>query len=207
MKRLRFRLLLPLVMAGLQVGLFAASLIFHNEPWVVASPAEVQAGSQPACSGDDCTVSFVPPPEPRLGEILKAAMVVNFPAVFLGVILQVLANLIHVPHVSGEPALIAFGAVFVPPVWYRTGKWVDGQVNGRTFGTPAPSIAMATWKFVARAFAWFTLSLMMVNVLFGHHHLTRFFSAIWILWTGGFLACGLLGDWRTKQSGQHSREG
>ena len=127
----RFRVLLPLIMTGVQLGLLTASLAIHREPWVLPTLPEPQAQAQDDCSGENCTVSFSPSPEPSAGNILKLAIVLNLPAVFPGPILDVVAALIHFPHPPGEPSQIGFSAVFVPVIWYRVGRWMDDLASPR----------------------------------------------------------------------------
>ena len=43
----RFRVLLPLIMTGVQQGLLAARLIVPREPWVLPTPPVSHAQSQP----------------------------------------------------------------------------------------------------------------------------------------------------------------
>jgi hypothetical protein len=96
----RFRVLLPLIMTGVQLGLLAASLVVHREPWVLPAPSESQVQTQADSPGEDGIVSFTLPPEPRFGMFLKMAMILNLPAFFLGAILHIMVNLIHI-HPSG----------------------------------------------------------------------------------------------------------
>jgi hypothetical protein len=194
----RFRLLLPLVMTGVQLGLLAASLIVHHEPWVLPAPPESQAQAQPDCSGEVCSVSFSPnPPEPRLGRILTTAIVLNLPAVFLGSFLHLLAVFIHLPHPPGEPTDIAFGAVFVPLIWYRVGRWMDDLAAGRIAGKLSTVTPKTVWREFARVIAWFLFATLLLSLLVERHREsngTRFLVVIAILWAGAYLAGGFLGD-------------
>jgi hypothetical protein len=196
----RFRVLLPLIMTGVQVGLLAASLVVHREPWVLAAPLESQAQTQPGCSGEDCTVSFSPAsPEPRAGRILMMAMVLNLPAVFLGAFLHIAAGLVYSPRSTGEPALLGFSAVFVPVIWYRVGRWMDDLAMGGIVGESTQLSAKAVWTIVTRAIAWFLFAIMLFSLLVERHRETdtiMFLQVISILWTGAYLAGGFGGDRR-----------
>jgi hypothetical protein len=195
-----FRVLLPLIMTGVQLGLLAASLVIHREPWVLPDLPESQAQTQADCSGEDCTVSFSPmPPEPRAGRFLKIAMVLNLPAVFLGAVLHIVAVLIHFPDTSGEPTLLGFSAVFVPVIWYRVGRWLDDLVISGIAAESTKFNAKAVWRMVTRAIVWFLLVLMLLSLLVERHRetdTTMFLQVISILWTGAYLAGGFLGDRR-----------
>jgi hypothetical protein len=195
----RFRVLLPLIMTGVQLGLLAASLVVHREPWVLPAPPEPQAQSQADCSGEDC-ISFSPgPPEPRAGKFLEMAMALNLPAVFLGAVLHIVTVLVHFPHTSGEPTLLGFSAVFVPVIWYRVGKWLDDLVIGEIVAESTQFNAKAVWRIVTRAIVWFLFVLMLLSLLVERHRetdTTMFLQVISMLWTGAYLAGGFLGDRR-----------
>jgi len=195
----RFRVLLPLIMTAVQLGLLAASLVVHREPWVLPAPSESQAQTQADCSGEDCTVSFTLPPEPHFGRFLKMAMMLNLPAVLFGVVLDVVAVLIHFPHTAGEPTLLGFSAVFVPVIWYRVGRWLDDLAIGGIVAESTQFHAKAVWRMVARAIIWFLFAIMLLSLLVERHRetdTTMFLQVIAILWTGAYLAGGFLGDRR-----------
>jgi hypothetical protein len=187
-------------MTGVQLGLLAASLVVHREPWVLAAPPESQAQTQPDCSGEGCAVLFSPvPPEPRVGRILMMAMVLNLPAVFLGAVLHIAAGLIHFPHSTGEPALLGFSAVFVPVIWYRVGRWMDHLAVDSIQGESIQLSAKAVWTNVARAAAWFLFAIMLLSLLVERHRetdTTIFLQVISILWAGVYLAGGFVSDRR-----------
>lgn len=184
-------------MTGVQLGLLAASLIVHREPWVLPNPPQSHAQNQSDCSGEDC-IQFSPiPPEPRAGRTVKAAMVLNFPAVFLGAFLEIGAGLLHFR--TGEPSLLGFSAVFVPVIWYRVGKWLDAQSLYGNVGRSALLKVNSAWTLLARVLVWFVFAMMVWAFFFERHHhgdATSFMIAIWIFWTGAYLAAGLWGDWR-----------
>jgi hypothetical protein len=191
-----FRVLLPLIMTAIQLGLLAASLIIHREPWVLFPPPKAQVQSQSDCSGANCTVTFEAPPEPRAGTILKAAMVLNLPAVFLGDLVHIATSVLHVPHFQGEPSLLLFPTLFVPLIWYRVGKWLDDQRSPRQFTQQG---LKTTWTVVARVAVWCLFGLLLFTFLIERHRqpeATRFLTAVAAVWTGLYLALGLLGDWR-----------
>jgi hypothetical protein len=192
-----FRVFLPLIMTGVQLGLLAASLIVHHEPWVLSPPPRLPAQSQSDCSGDPCTVTFTPAPEPRFGRLVNVAMLLNLPAVFLGAVLLTVAALAHLPHPHGEPSLLGVSAVFVPVIWYRVGKWLDDQSMFQNQSTQVG--VKSTWTMVARAIVWCLFALMLFAFLVERHREsepTKFVRAVATLWTGAYLAGGLLGDWR-----------
>jgi hypothetical protein len=179
-------------MTSVQLGFVTASLTVHREPWVLPVPIESHAQSQSECSGENC-ISFSPsPPEPRAGWLVKAAMLLNLPAVFLGAVLEGVAGLLHVP--TGESTLLAFSIVFVPVIWFRISKWVDVQ----TGKSSAPKVNSAR-TIVARALVWGVLALMLFSFLVERHRepkTTKFLMEIAILWTGAYLTGGLWGDQR-----------
>ena len=187
-----FRFLLPLIMTSVQLGLLTASLTVHREPWVLPVPAESHAQSQSECSGENC-MSFSPsPPEPKAGWLVKAAMLLNLPAVFLGAVLDIVAGLLHVP--TGESTLLAFSAVFVPVIWFRIGRWVDVQADKSS----APKVNSAG-TIMARALVWCLFALILFSFLVERHRepeTTKFLTEIAILWTSAYLAGGLWGDRR-----------
>ncbi len=159
----RFRVLLPLIMTGVQLVLLAASVVVHREPWVLPNPPESHAQSQSDCFGEGC-VQFSPmPPEPRAGRILKIAMVVNFPAIFLGAVLHVIVVLIRLPHPPGEPTDIGFSVVFVPLIWYRIGRWIDTQSSDENKVNSASTL-------LGRAVVWFAFVVTMWAFIFERHH-------------------------------------
>jgi hypothetical protein len=194
----RFRVLLPLIMTGVQLGLLSASLIVHREPWVLPDPPESQAQSQSECSSENC-ISFSPgPPEPHAGRFLKMAMMLNLPAVFWGAFLHIVVDLIHF-RPSGEPTLIGFSAVFVPVIWYRVGRWLDDLAIGGIAAESTQVNAKAVWRMVTRAIVWFLFAIMLLSLLVERHRendTTMFLQVISILWTGAYLAGGFLGDRR-----------
>jgi hypothetical protein len=193
---------LPVVMTAVQLGLFAASLALPREPWVIPVPPSVKDLSEPQCSGENCEVTFYPAPEPRTGRILKAAMVLNLPAVFLGAFLVLSAGLAHIPHITGDPGAIVFGAVFVPLIWYRIGRWVDGQRGLRNAAQANMSSLGEFWIFLVRLFAWAVLLMAIYGLTPAYHHRTRessFLFAALILWLGAFLAGGLWSGWRMRR--------
>jgi hypothetical protein len=187
-----FRMLLPLVMTGVQLGLLTASLIIHREPWVLPVQAESHAQSQSECSGENC-ISFSPsPPEPRTGRLVNAAILLNLPAVFLGAFLSIVAGLLHFP--TSESSLLAFSAIFVPVIWFRIGKWVDVEAGKSS----TPKVKSA-WTIVARVIVWCLFALMLWSFLverLREPETTKFLTATAILWTGAYLAVGLWGDRR-----------
>jgi hypothetical protein len=192
---------LPVVMTAVQVGLFAASLALPREPWVIPVPPVVKVGSEAPCPPENC-ITFTADPGPKTGRILKVALVLNLPAVFLGGFLHIFANLAHVPHVSGEPGLIAFGAVFVPLFWYRIGRWVDGQRGPQSATQAKGSALWEVWKFLLRSFAWAILPIAIYGLTPAYHHRTRessFLLAALILWSGAFLEGGLWSGWRMRR--------
>ena len=194
----RYRVLLPLIMTGVQLGLLAASLVVHREPWVLPAPSEQQTQTQADCSGEGC-VSFSPTPDPRAGTILKMAMVLNLPAVFFGAFLDAASALIHFPHPPGEPALIGFSAVFAPVIWYRVGRWMDDLAMGGIVGDSTRHSAKAVWTSMSRAMAWFLFAVMLLSLLVERHRetdTTIFLQVVVILWTGAYLAGGFVGDRR-----------
>lgn len=192
----RFRLLLPLMMSGLHVCLLVGSLLVRREPWVVPPPQGLHAQDQAECSGENCAVTFSPAPELRTGRILKAAELLSLPAVFLGAILHLVAVLIHLPHASGERALLGFSTVFVPLIWYRIGRWVDLQARVGESSTPH---ANSVWTLVTRTITLFFFALLLLSFIVERHREsdeTKFVMATAILWTGTYLGVGLVGDRR-----------
>lgn len=187
-------------MTGLQLGLLAASLIVHREPWVLPVPPESKAQSQADCSGEDCTVTFSPnPPELRAGRILKMAWVANLPAVFLGALLRTVAVLINFPNPPGEPTEIAFSVIFVPLIWYRAGRWMDGLSVGGIVGESTQSRRKVMWTGLARVLVWFLFAVLLLSLLFESHREsieTRFVLVVAIVWAGAYLAGGFMGDRR-----------
>jgi hypothetical protein len=180
----RFRMLLPLIMTGVQLGLLAASLIIHREPWVLPAPPEPQSQSQSECSSENCISFSSGPPEPRAGRFLKMAMMMNLPAVYFGAVLTVVAALIHFPHPSGEPALLGFSAVFVPVIWYRVGRWLDNLAIGGIVAESTQFNAKAVWRMITRAITWFLFITMLLSLLVERHRetdTTLFLQAILIL--------------------------
>lgn len=195
----RIRLLLPLIMTGVQLALLAVSLIVHREPWVIATPPVPQSQTPSDCSGEDCTVTFSPSPEPRAGRILMMAMVINLPAVFLGAVLHIAAALLHFPPSTGEPALLGFCAIFVPLIWYRVGRWVDDLATGGTAGDSVQFGAKALWTLVARGLVWFLFAIMLLSLLVERHretNTTMVLQVISILWTAAYLVGGFVDDRR-----------
>jgi len=186
-------------MTGVQLGLLAASLVVHREPWVLPAPSESQVQTQADSPGEDGIVSFTLPPEPRFGMFLKMAMILNLPAVFFGAVLHIVTVLIHFPHTSGEPTLLGFSAVFVPMIWYRVGRWLDDLATGGIIAESTPFNAKATWRMMARAIVWFLFVIMLLSMLVERHReadTTMFLQVISILWTGAYLAGGFLADRR-----------
>jgi hypothetical protein len=184
-------------MTGVQLGLLAASLIVHREPWVLSAPQEPQTQSQSECPAENCVYFSPEPPEQRTGRILKVAAVVNLPAVFGGDFLRLAAVLIHIPYLHGEPALLGFSALFVPALWYRIGRWMDDLAMGVVVGESTRLSAKAVWRVVARAIVWFLFVMTLLSFLMEGHresNETKFMLGILILWTGAYLAGGFLGD-------------
>ena len=185
-------------MTGVQLGLLTASLAIHREPWVLPTLPEPQAQAQDDCSGENCTVSFSPSPEPSAGNILKLAIVLNLPAVFPGPILDVVAALIHFPHPPGEPSQIGFSAVFVPVIWYRVGRWMDDLASPRMAEKPTQLGLKAVWTILARTAIWILFAMVLLSFLIEYYResdTTKFVLVVSILWTGAYLAGGFLGDW------------
>jgi len=193
-------------MTGVQLGLLAASLVVQREPWVLPTPPEPQAQAQEECSGDECTASFSPNPEPNAGNILRIAMVLNLPAVFLGAVLHLVAVLIHFPHPPGEPSLLGFSAVFVPLIWYWVGRWVDNLAPGAIPEKTNQPNLQSVWTILARTAVWILFAMMLLSFLVEHHResgATKFVMAITVLWTGAYLAAGFLGD-RLRTAQHHA---
>lgn len=194
---LRFRLLLPLLMTGVYVGLLLATLMVPREPWVLAPASESSIENNAACSGEDCTVTFSPTPEPRTGRIVQAAMLLCFPAIFLGAVLHLILALFHVPHLAGELSLLGASALFVPFVWYRIGNWLDEQLIKQI----QPK-AKSVWSIIARTCAWFIFTICVLGLMFERHYQNsyeQFIAMVAILWTGMYLAGTLWSDWRAKR--------
>jgi len=189
----RLGVLLPLIMTSLQLGLLAASLIVQREPWVLPVPPVNHVESQAEC-GENCVV-FSPPQEPKVGRIVGLAVLFNFPAIFLGSILDAIAGLFRVP--TGEPSLLGFSAMFVPVVWYRIGRWFDNQSIPGNKSTKARVKSIRT--AVARDLVWCLFATLLLSLLIERHHhrgATTFMAAIAVLWAGAYLAVGLWGDHR-----------
>ncbi len=194
-----FRVLLPLIMTCVQLGLLAASVIVDREPWVRPYPPESNAQRQSQCSGDNC-VSFSPGPHDRgSGRLVNAAMFLNLPAVILGAFLDIGVGLLHV-H-TNESWLLGFSAVFVPLIWYRVGKWLDDQSTFQSLNQSARRGAKSAWTIVVRVIVWSLFCLLLIAFLVEHQReseATKFMSAVLFLWMGAYLAGGLLGDWRRR---------
>ena len=197
----RFSVLLPLIMVVLQFGLLAASLIVNREPWVFPDPSIYPPPSESDCSGSDCTITFTMPPEPRMGVILKAEMLLNLPAVLLGSIFHIAAGAVHLPQSPGEPTLIGYSTLFVPLLWYRVGRWADDQMTEEIVLFRARVVVRTAWKQFTRVAVWTLFGISSCGFLFVDYHqsdATHYMEEVFILWAGVYLAVGLLADWRVK---------
>jgi hypothetical protein len=190
----RFRVLLPLIMTAVQLGLLAASLIVPRQPWVVPYPPESHQQSQSQCSGDNCA-SLSPSSSHRgVGRLLKVSEVLNFPAVFLAAFLYLGVERLHV-H-TNESWLLAFTAMFVPLIWYRVGKWIDDQSMFQNQNQSTHLRMKSAWKIVVRVIAWCLLGFGLISSMGSSRD---YITAALILWSGAYLAGGLLGDWRRAE--------
>jgi hypothetical protein len=190
----RFRVLFPLIMTGLQLGLLGASLMVRREPWVLPTPPASHAQNQSGCPGENC-VSFSPAAEPRAGRIIEIAILLNLPAIFLAGILDLVAGVLHFP--TGEPSLLGFALVFVPLVWYRIGKWLDDQFWPENLYQSARVTLKSVRRDLIRVIMWFLFVMTLLAFFFEHHRYagsTSFMIMSFILWTGAYLAGGLWGD-------------
>jgi len=136
-------------------------------------------------------VSFSPAPEPKAGRILRMAMLLNLPAVFLGGILDVVAGVLHFP--TSEQSLLGFTSVFVPLIWFRVGRWLDDQFMSQNL---RQSTLKSVLRISTRAFMWFLFVMMLAGLLLEHHRYAgsrNFMIVALILWTGAYLAGGLWG--------------
>ena len=199
----RFRVLLPSIMTAIQLGLVVVSLIVPREPWVLSYPADSHTQNQSQCSGDNC-VSFSPnPPDRGFGRLVKAALLLNFPAVVLGAFLDIAVGLLHV-H-TNDSALLGFSAIFVPLTWYRVGIWLDNQSSFPIQNQASWNRLKSAWTIIVRVVLWCLFGLLLLASLVERHSQskgTKFMSSVVALWTGAYLAVGLLGDWRRRA--QHS---
>jgi len=130
-----------------------------------------------------------------------ASLVLNLPAVYLGVVLHLMAGFLHIPFPSGEPTELAFGTVFVPMIWYRIGRWIDDLATDKYVGKTSHLNVKAVWTGVTRDIVWFLFAILLLSLLVEGHresNATKFMVATAILWTGGYLGCGVLGDRRRK---------
>jgi len=192
----RFRLLLPVIMTCVQLGLLAACLVIHREPWVLSAPPALPTPGSSPCAAENC-VSFSPPPEPRFGRIIRLAMILNLPAVFLGACFEILLAVFRVP--TNEATLLASSAIFVPLIWSRIGNWIDAQSEFQTVSPSTPTKMGSAWAIVARASVWMSFLIMLFAFVVERHREgepTRFVQAVAIAWTGIYVAVGLWGDWR-----------
>jgi hypothetical protein len=190
----RFRVLLPLIMTAVQLGLLAASLIVPRQPWVVPYPPESHQ-SQSQCSGVNCA-SFSPGSSDRgNGRLVYAAMLLNLPALILAAFLDIGLERLHV-H-TNESSILAFTAVFVPLIWYRVGKWIDDQSMFQNQNQSTHLRMKSAWKIVVRVVVWCLLGFSLISSMGGNRD---YITAALILWTGAYLAGGLVVDWRTRSN-------
>lgn len=195
--RIRFRVWLPCAVTALMLCLCAISLATRRPSAKPDAPA--------AKSGED-TVTFSPSPYPKTSLLIKAAIVVDAPAIELGgLVLVIPLLLLGMP--GGEVVWIGAGALLTPLIWFPIGRWVDQQIAGRL-------IAPRSWPLLRELGRFGLCSLSGVCLLAGifsltplYHHRTSesvFLSAVLVLWCGGYMACSIAGGWRLQR--RHSIE-
>ena len=119
-------------------------------------------------------------------------MILNLPAIYLGAILTILLGISHIA--SGESALLACSAVFVPLIWYRAGKWIDDQTTFQSIGR-----MRLTWTWVARALVGMALLMLLLAFpveWYREGEATKFAEVVATGWAGIYLAVGIWGDRR-----------
>ena len=182
--RFGFKWILPCVMVALNLCLLGLSIATEPKPQPVAHV------TNPSDSSD--TVTFSPTPYPPTSTVFKIAMILSLPAVFVG---GIVAS--FVPH-SGQTMDIAISTIFVFPLWYRIGRWIDRQ---RGPARP-PSLVRANFRSVVRALVGVLLAISLLGLTPANHHRTSesVFGLIALsLWCTGYLVCSQCGGRRERK--------
>ena len=140
-ERIRFCWLLPLVMTVAQLVLFVVTAVQERSE-TRHSALLVPSFQAAAIQEEEGTVTFEPmtPIAPR--GTVKAALILNCPAMLGGVLLGGTFNK------ESDSSIIGFSVLFVPLVWYAIGNWVDRQVAG--IGATPRRTAGSVAKWVLR---------------------------------------------------------
>jgi hypothetical protein len=187
MRGLKFRWILPFLLTLANLSLFAISMS-HGPGTRTFLRQSASADFRNVVLQDDETFTFKPLEPPEASWELKTAIVLNLPAVFLGIIVAAILQR------TGDSAVIGFASCFVPILWNRIGLWIDRQ-----FGLAAPRkrlLLSSVLRFLFRLLAGFLLIAMVLSLTFEGHrlgHERMFISCVLILWSGVYLACSFRG--------------
>ena len=140
---------------------------------------------------DDETFTFKPSEPPEASWELKTAIVLNLPAIFLGIIVAAILQR------TGDSAVIGFASFFVPILWNRIGLWIDRQLG---LSVPRKRLLLSSvLRFLLRLLAGFLFIAMVLSLTFEGHRLDyeqMFVSCVLILWSGAYLTCSFWGTQR-----------
>ena len=184
--RYGFRWILPVVMVAVSLCIFGLGIATEQPV------THIMTSSQSATQ-DGETVSFNMPPEPKTDFLVLTAMLLNFPAFYLGIIV---AALLGAPN---DSVLFALATVFASVLWYLIGRWIDRQ--RMRDGPPKPGPVRDTLRGFARILVALLL-LLCIWILphaFAHHEWNRYFLAGFTLWCATYLASSFWGGWREKR--------
>jgi len=187
--RYGFRWILAIVMVAVNLCLLGVDLATEPKP----QPTSSHTNQRQAASPDGDTVTFALPPEPKVNVVFDVALMMNLPATYAGTILAILF-----PH-SGQAMDIGLSTIFVFPLWYRIGRWIDRQ---RTPGGPS---TFGPWRRTLRGFGWILAGFMIPAIIYSMPRAFRYkqwniFPLLaWSLWCAFYLACSFWGGWREKK--------
>jgi hypothetical protein len=134
---------------------------------------------------EEGTVSFEPMTPPPA---VKAAAILNFPAMIGGVLLA------GVFHRETDASIIGFSVLFVPLVWYPIGRWVDRQIAGVPAARKAIASHVARWSL--RVLAILGLIACLFSARGGFEGPDNFSYIPIGLWSTSYLFCSFRGDHR-----------
>jgi hypothetical protein len=130
---------------------------------------------------DAGTVHFVPM-TPVSSPEFKAAMLLNFPAMWVAGIVAALSGL----HPEADPEILWISVLFVPLVWYPIGRWIDIRLGLVKCTLKSDSSLRRSGRRLSCGVAGALLVVSFIGTTPLYHHNTRETYWVWtamILWS------------------------
>jgi hypothetical protein len=190
---LQYRWIFPPLMTLVNICLLVLNLI--QQPSVRNGLFDSTSARNQQVVFQDGTIVFQPTQPPKTSTVLKAAIILNLPVVWVAFIL---AGLLR--H-EGDSMYIGLSTIFVPFLWYSIGGWLDSQLRTVITEPRKKSKLSSQFRKLLRVVAAFFLACSILGIAPTHSHRTsetNFLFGTIMLWSASYLGCSFWGERRHR---------